>query len=209
MNYIDGYFNNVNISGQFDIQPRGLEVTVNSRSNYLAVDVGTTKNFLRVKQEKDDALIEGLIRSSTQKVEKYINDFVLTTNATLYWSFVVNHVHLGFSNPVLSNVTSIDMDNVETVLTAGASNDYVLLGNKYKMIRFLNLDATQVKVTGTFGLFSAPSSVDETIKTAILHTVKLLYRNDSGATPDGVLIDDTGLPIQARLLLADYIKYGN
>lgn len=196
-----------NISGQYDLSAKGFQVQENSRSYFSVNDFSELKNFLRVQHSNDDDLLSLLLKGSQKKAEKYINNFILPANLTLYYSCVNYNAYLPYANFSVTSVTALDSENVETLLVEGT--DYLIKGTRYIRIELLSNRGKQFKIIGTCSLYDSPSEVDEDIRVAIMHIAKFMYENRKGATPDAVLIHESGLPLHAQNLLSGYINYGN
>jgi hypothetical protein len=185
----------------------GLIVDVTSRNEFLLVDVSEFKTFKPINNQDYDDLVLSVIRSATQKAEAYIKDFILTTNVILYYKQALYDVQVPYANPVISTLISIDQQGEETTLTEGTANDYIVLGHKYKDIRLFGYAYESLKLTGTVGLWNQPSSVPHSIKDAIKQIAKYLFSNASGQALDIQLSASSGLPIQAELLLNEFVNY--
>ena len=151
------------------------------------VSLAEAKNYLRITDSDDDALINSLVTAIRQKAETWTRRSLITQTWTLWLDSVPGSVTLSIPLSPLQSVTHIkSYDSTNTVstfdsskyLVDGAStpgriglNDGQTWPNGLRRMNVLEIEF----VTG----FGDESSVPETIKQGILQWVKLLFANKS------------------------------
>jgi len=151
------------------------------------VSLAEAKNYLRITDSDDDALINSLVTAIRQKAENWTRRLLITQTWTLWLDSIPGGVTLTIPLSPLQSVTHIkSYDSSNTVSTFDSSN-YLVDGasipgriglndgqtwpNGLRRMNVLEIEF----VTG----FGDESSVPETIKQGILQWVKLLFANKS------------------------------
>ena len=151
------------------------------------VSLTEAKNYLRITDSDDDALINSLVTAIRQKAENWTRRLLITQTWTLWLDSVPRGVTLTIPLSPVQSVTHIkSSDSANTVSTFDCSN-YLIDGASIPGRIGLNgghtwpnalrrMNALEIEFVAGFG---NESSVPETIKQGILQWVKLLFANKS------------------------------
>ena len=151
------------------------------------VSLAEAKNYLRITDSDDDALINSLVTAIRQKAETWTRRSLITQTWTLWLDSVPASVMLSIPFSPLQSVTHIkSYDSANTVSTFDSSK-YLVDGASIPGRIGLNdgqtwpnalrrMNALEIEFVAGFG---DESSVPETIKQGILQWVKLLFANKS------------------------------
>lgn len=101
-----------------------------------------TKNYLRVTDDSDDALITQMIVNARLQAEKFINSDIRAKERKIYLTCIEDEINLPYA-PVTS-VASVTVDGV-----ALGEDAYELLGLDNPVLRLANLPAQKVEITYT------------------------------------------------------------
>lgn len=148
----------------------GLDVQIETDLVTEPVDVVEAKAYLNVDYDTWDSLIETLISSARTKLERYTGCSFGEKALVATFMNTAKEIEIPYG-PILevTAVKSIDADGVKTTLTEG--QDYILVGNLFKTIRF-NSTGYPVEVEYTAGYNPLPAD----LKIAILKQVGMDFQ---------------------------------
>ena len=151
------------------------------------VSLSEVKNYLRITDNNDDALINSLLTAVRQKAENWTRRLFITQNWTLWMDSVPEGETIIIPLSPLQSVTHIkSYDTFNSVSTFDSSN-YMVDSTSIPGRIGLNsghtwpnalrrMNALEIEFVAGFG---DESSVPESIKQGILQWVKLLFANKS------------------------------
>ena len=119
------------------------------------INLGEAKNFLKVSNSVDDALITQLISASIEKVEMYLGiDFVEKSFSEIYYSYKFTLTH----QPV-TNIDSVD-------------RDYTVTGIGEKEVTVQDVtDGVSIQYT------CSSSYIPEIVKSSVLQQIAIWYED--------------------------------
>ena len=106
------------------------------------VTIEEAKNYLRINNTQDDALITSMIKSARRDAERYLNSDIVAKERVVYYDVLTNEINLYFA-PVAS-IDSITIDG-----TAVPTTDYEQNGLDNPKISLNNTRAEKVEITYT------------------------------------------------------------
>ena len=129
------------------------------------VTLAEAKNYIRVTNTTEDALIQSMIVNATRKVEAYINTDIVSKQRAMYLDQVDEPFGLYYApiNTTIAPVVEVDGITQET-------DSYELRGIENPLIQLQSNNARKVKVT-----YTTKGISDEGIEPAILCYVAYLY----------------------------------
>ncbi|MBC8287648.1 MAG: phage head-tail connector protein [Nitrospinae bacterium] len=149
------------------------------------VSLVEAKNYLRITDNDDDALISSLVTAIRQKAETWTRRSFITQTWTLWLDSIPEGAMFSIPLPLLQSVTHIkSYDSVNTVSTLdpdkyfvdGASIPGRIALNDAWPTGLRRINSIEIEFVAGFG---DASSVPETIKQGILQWIKLLFANKS------------------------------
>ena len=151
------------------------------------VSLTEAKNYLRITDSDDDALINSLVTAIRQKAETWTRRLLITQSWTLWLDSVPDGPILSIPRSPLQSVTHIKSYDSANTVTTFDSNKYLVdgastpgrigLNEGYTWPNALRkMNALEIEFVAGFG---DESSVPEPIKQGILQWVKLLFANKS------------------------------
>lgn len=167
------------------------------------------KEFLRVDNSADDALIEALVMAATNQGEKYTNRVFIERTITGFFSgfdfsqferypfITLRRAPLG----VINSIKVMLNDALEDIPSA----DYQLKKSSgFARILFLvSISADDVPYPVEVGFdigYGKPGEVPDDIKTAIKQHVLFLYENRGDVQPEG----GKGIPVEVKAIYGKY-----
>ncbi len=151
------------------------------------VSLAEAKNFLRIIDSDDDALINSLIIAVRQKAETWMRRALITQTWTLWLDASPDGLNLSIPLSPLQSVTYIKSYNLVNVAstfdvikyfvdTASTPGRVALNDGQTWPTALRRINAMEVEFVAGFG---PASNVPETIKQGILQWIKLLFANKS------------------------------
>jgi uncharacterized phiE125 gp8 family phage protein len=151
------------------------------------VSLAEAKNFLRIIDIDDDALINSLIIAVRQKAETWMRRALITQTWTLWLDASPDGLNLSIPLSPLQSVTYIKSYNLVNVAstfdlikyfvdTASTPGRVALNDGQTWPTALRRINAMEVEFVAGFG---PASNVPETIKQGILQWIKLLFANKS------------------------------
>ncbi len=180
------------------------------------ISLTEAKNFLRITDSDDDALINSLITAVRQKAETWIRRALITQTWTLWLDAVPNGLTLSIPLSPLQSITHIKsydlansagtFDSVKYFVDVASARVALNDGQSWPTI-LRKINALEVEFVAGFG---AASDVPETIKQGILQWIKLLFANKSKlyesdeSTPGLLESNRIPIPSAVRVLWEPY-----
>ena len=213
----------------------GIQLVTPSGS--LALPISEVKNFLRLDEDTDDAIIISLIKSAESFAEEYTHRSLLTKT----FKFSIDGISEGdiplweglrvgpdlsirrraieLPNPPLVSVTSVvAFDDADVATTFAASKYYVdsarvpariILRNGERWPTALRV-GNAVEITYTAGYGDASSSIPEPIRLAMLQYCAFMYehRGEAERSNAGVMTSARPqLPVNMHTLLSPFVVH--
>lgn len=152
-----------------------------------AVSLVEAKNYLRITDGDDDALINSMVTAIRQKAEAWTRCSFITQTWTLWLDSVPEGSTLSVPLSPLQSITHIKSYDLSNVVSTFDSTNYMVDGASTPGRVALNdgqtwptalrrINSIEIEFVAGFG---DASSVPETIKQGILQWVKLLFTNKS------------------------------
>lgn len=163
--------------------------------------ISEVKNFLPVRVDTQDPLIEKTIKAVTRQVEGYIRRDVVKKSIQSFW-FSVPQIALLPRGPHgdIIKVEAIDQDNNVTELSEGV--DYRVEGLTFKRLVSINASGA---LAVTFESGYETDKIPPEIPQAILQEISLQYKNRSDPDTPGMTVVGN-LSLEARNLLSALIR---
>lgn len=182
------------------------------------VSLTEAKNYLRITDTDDDALISSLVTAIRQKAETWTRRLFITQTWTLWLDSRPEGAILSIPLPALQSVTHIkSYDSANTVSIFDPEKYFVDIASAPGRIgmnvgqtwpnALRRINALEIEFVAGFG---DESSVPETIKQGILQWVKLLFANksklyESDESTSGLLeLNRVPIPPAVMVLWAPY-----
>ena len=151
------------------------------------VSLAEAKNFLRITDADDDALIISLILAVRQKAETWTRRLLITQTWTLWQDSIPEGFTLSIPHSPLQSVIRIQsydlanavsiFDSASYLVDSSSTPGRVALNDAQSLSTALRrINALEVEFVAGFG---DASSVPEPIKQGILQWIKLLFANKS------------------------------
>lgn len=131
--------------------PRNVDTRSLGADVRVVSELGTTepttlaeaKNYLRIDNVADDALITSMITNARRRAEKYLNSDIISKEREVYYPVLNCEVNLYYSP--ISTITEVEVDGVVQTIDEG----YETLGLDNPLVRILSSGSEKVKISYT------------------------------------------------------------
>ena len=137
---------------------------VRETSTTEPVTLAEAKNYLRIVNSDDDALITSMITNARRQCERYLNSDIVPKERVVYYDYLSEDINLYYA-PIAS-ISSITVDGVAQVADEG----YELLGLDNPLVSLQNRIAEKVEITYTTAGLPA-----EDVNIGVLACIAWLY----------------------------------
>jgi len=154
-----------------------LNITTDASS--LAINLSTTKEFLKIDFEEDDELITKLIKTATNQCETHINKTLIEKTYT-YSLYELKNNSITLPYPPIKSINKIKTSDKTNTSTTLSTSNYILdeiggiLNFTSKPENFYRLDIEYIAGLTTIN--------DELIQALLMHIARM-YEDRSGYSP--------------------------
>ena len=159
------------------------------------ITLDETKNYLKIQHSVEDDLLDGLIASSTNVLENYLNRWFISRDAvgnfdTVQFSRYETFPFIEVKKSPLNTVSLVQVRTGETFVDLTVDDDYMVKQNYGfdRVIFYSDLDTDYeytypIRIEFNAG-FGTAAQVPDAIKTAIKMYINFLYSNRGDCMPD-------------------------